>query len=175
MKYLLTLFLLFAFAQLKAQNGDLEIKVVSKQYRTVIGHLKKVSPEGIGMEDYKGNYLIFRSSDVVRIKIRKRGLTIIEGLGGGALLGLGIGGGLLSLDESGNNTNELIALTAVLIGSGAVGGTLTGIIAQIANTKLTLRVNGSDEKFRAGYKKLEKYIDRTQTEYVNYSNTQELN
>ena len=171
MKYLLTFFLLFAFAQLKAQNGDLEVKVVSKQYRTVVGHLKKVSPEGIGVEDYKGNYLIFRAADIVRVKVRKRGITIVEGLGGGALIGLGIGGGLLSLDESGNNTNGLIALTAILIGSGAAGGTITGIIAQLINNKLTLRVNGSDEKFRAGYKKLEKYVDATQTEYVNYSSS----
>lgn len=171
MKYLLTLFLLFAFAQLKAQNRDLEVKVVSKQYRTVLGHLKKVSPEGIGVEDYKGNYLIFRAAELVRIKVRKRGITIIEGLGGGALLGLGIGGGLMSLDESGNNTNELLTLTALLIGSGAVGGTITGVIAQIVNNKLTLRVNGSDVKFRAGYKKLEKYVDTTQSEYVNFSSS----
>ncbi len=169
MKYLLTLFILFAFTQLKAQNGDLEVKVISKQYRTVVGHLKKVSPEGIGVEDYKGNYLIFRAADIVRVKVRKRGITIIEGLGGGALLGLGIGGGLLSLDESGNNTNELLALTAVLIGSGAVGGTITGVIAQIVNNKLTFRVNGSDEKFRAGYKNLEKYVDNTESEYVSFS------
>jgi hypothetical protein len=168
MKYLLTLCFCFVLTQLKAQNGDIEVNIVAYKYRTVTGHLKKVNAEGIGVEDFKGNYLVFRPGEIKRIKIRKRGLTILEGLGGGTLLGLGIGGGILSLDENGRSTNELLALTAVLTGSGAVIGTLTGSIAQIANTKLTLRINGSENKFRTEFKQLEPYVNNTQVEHLSY-------
>src|SRR6218665_604122 len=105
---------------LKAQNGDYEIKVVSYKYKTTKGHLKKVNVEGIGVEDYKGNYIIFRTADIAKIKIRKRGLTLGNAVASGTLLGAGIGGAIWSLDENGESTAEMAKLTALLTVTGAV-------------------------------------------------------
>ncbi|RZK58545.1 MAG: hypothetical protein EOO91_08035 [Pedobacter sp.] len=167
MKHLIVILLCFFCILAKAQTSDFEIKVVSKKYQTVKGLLKKVSIEGIGVEDYKGNYLTFRPSEITRLKIRKRGLTVGEGslagLGGGA----GLGAAIWSLDENGMATKELLTLTAALAGTGLVAGTITGIVAEIVNTKYTLTVNESDENYKVGYKKLEKYVNDIVTEHVN--------
>ncbi|RZL48058.1 MAG: hypothetical protein EOP00_10220 [Pedobacter sp.] len=168
MKYIFLVCLLFSVALTKAQDRDFEIKVISSKYQTIRGQLKKVSAEGIGMVDFMGNYIIFRPSEIVRIKIRKRGLTIAEGAAGGTLGGLSAGLLILSLDEEDSgNGNDLLKLAGVLTVSGAAVGTLTGAIAQIANTKLTLRINESEEKFKSEYKKLEKYVIPGSIEHVN--------
>lgn len=165
--FFIILFLVFFCCILKAQTGDFEIKVVSKKYQNVKGVLQKVSPEGIGIEDYKGNYLIFRTEDLVRIKVRKRGLTIGEGAAAGTLGGLGLGGAILSLDEDGESSDELVKLTAALTVSGAFIGTVTGVIAEIANTKFALTIDGNAEKFKKHYQKLEKYINPVKTYHIN--------
>lgn len=151
----------------KAQNRDFEIKVVSKKYQSVKGKLQKVSPEGIAIEDYKGNYLIFRTEELVKLKIRKRGITVGEGAGTGAIAGLGLGAALWSLDEEGQSFEDMAKLTGALTISGAAIGTLTGVIAEIANTKLTFSIDGNAEKFKKNYKKLEKYINLVNTHHVN--------
>ncbi len=150
----------FSYAQIE-NIGDYEIKVVSYRYKTTKGKLKKVTPEGMGIEDYKGNYIIFRTPDIVRVKVRRRGLTVGKAASVGTLLGLGIGGGLWSLDESGENTADLAKLTLVLTASGAVIGTAVGGVAELSNQKLTLNVNGSEEYFKKNYQRLEKYVDTT--------------
>lgn len=146
---------------------EYEIKVISNQYATVVGNLMKVSPEGIGVEDYKGRYFTFRPHELVRIKIRRPGLTILEGLGGGTVLGLAAGAGIWSLDEDGNSTKEMLTLTAVLTGVGAVGGTITGVIAQIASVKLTLRINEDPKKFRSQFQQLLPYVNKAVVEHFN--------
>lgn len=162
------LFLLCWVTKVKAQNGDFEIKVISNKYRTVKGQLKKVSVEGIGVVDYFGNYFIFKPNEIVRIKIRKRGLTIGEGAGIGALAGLVPGLLLISLDgEEGKNGDDLLKLTAALTVGGAAAGTITGAVAQIVNVKLTLKINERDDKYKAAYKKLEKYVIEGTIEHVN--------
>lgn len=163
MKFLLTFFCvcswsLFSYAQTETVR-DYEIKVVSYQYKTTKGKLKKVSLEGIGMEDYKGNYIIFRTADIVKLKVRRKGLTLGKAVSAGTLLGLGIGGGLWSLDESGENTADLAKLTVVLTASGAIIGTAVGGLAEVANRRLTLNVNGDEAYFRKNYQLLEQYID----------------
>ncbi len=167
---LTTLLLLCFFFVAQAQNGDYEIKVVSKKYRTVRGILKKVSAEGIGIEDYKGNYMVFRPNEITRLKIRKRGLTVGEGTVTGLGAGAGAGAAIWSLDENGNSTKGMITLTALLIGAGTVIGTVTGIISEIANTKFILVVNENDENYKIGYKKLEKYVNTAITEHINAVN-----
>lgn len=165
----LLLVLLFSvfFTTVNAQSKDFEIKVVSKKYQTVKGLLQKVSPEGIGVEDYKGNYLTFRPSEITRIKIRKRGLTIGEATLSGGAAGLGLGATIWSLDSEGNSTKEMVVLTSLLTATGVVVGTITGVISEIANTKFTLVVNESEENYKAGYKQLEKYVNLVITEHVN--------
>lgn len=151
----------------KAQNGVYEIKVVSKKYATVRGFLKKVSPEGIGIEDYKGKYVIFRPAEIERLKIRKRGLTIGEGTlkGGGA--GLVAGAAIWSLDEEGRAFEEMAIITGALAGSGAVIGTIAGIVSDIKNTKMILKIASDEVKFRTVYKKLEPYVNTAYVEHVN--------
>ena len=168
MKHLLLITLgIFICFSVKAQTGDFEIKVISKKYQSVKGKLQKVTPEGIAIEDYKGNYLIFRTEDLVKIKIRKRGLTVGEGAGKGAVAGLAIGAAVWSLDQEGQYFEDLAKLTGALTASGAVIGTLTGVIAEIANTKFTFIVDGNADKFKKNYKKLEQYINPVNTQHLN--------
>lgn len=145
------------------------MKVVSYRYQTTKGQLKKVTPEGIGIEDYKGNYIIFRTADIIKIKVKKRGLTLGKAVSSGALLGLAIGGGVWSLDENGENVGDMAKLTAVLAVSGAVIGTTVGGIAELSHRKLTLSVNGNQEYFKKNYQRLEKYVNHSpETLHVNH-------
>lgn len=148
----------FSFAQV-ANVGDYEVKVTSYRYKTTKGQLKKVSPEGIGIEDYQGNYIIFRTADIIKIKVRKRGLTFGKAVAGGTLLGLGAGAAIWSLDENGDATEDMLKLTAALTASGAAVGAVVGGVSEIAAGKLTLKVNGNVEYFKQNYQKLEKYLN----------------
>ncbi|MNJ93006.1 hypothetical protein D3C87_106850 [compost metagenome] len=143
----------------QSYNSDYEVKVVCYRYKTTKGQLKKVTPEGIGIEDYKGNYIIYRTSDIVKLKIKRRGLTLGRAVSSGTLLGLGIGAGLWSLDENGENAGDMAKLTVVLTASGAVIGTAVGGIAELSHRKLTLSVNGNQDYFKNNYKRLEKYVN----------------
>lgn len=168
MKYFLSIVLFcLSTSLLKAQNTDFEIKVVSKKYQSVKGKLQKVSPEGIAIEDYKGNYLIFRADELIKIKVRKRGLTIGTAAGSGTLSGLVVGASIWSLDENNESIEDMAKLTGVLVVSGAAIGTITGIVAEIANNKLILNIDGDMERFKKNYKKLEKYINIVRTENFN--------
>ncbi|WP_343535690.1 hypothetical protein [Pedobacter sp.] len=148
----------FSFAQV-ANVGDYEVKVTSYRYKTTKGQLKKVSPEGIGIEDYQGNYIIFRTADIIKIKVRKRGLTFGKAVAGGTLLGLVAGAAIWSLDENGDATEDMLKLTAALTASGAAVGAVVGGVSEIAAGKLTLKVNGNVEYFKQNYQKLEKYLN----------------
>lgn len=168
MRWLLIASFLLCLISAKAQTNDFEIKVVSKKYQTVKGVLKKVSAEGIGVEDFKGRYITFRPNEITRLKIRKRGLTVGEATGGGAVGGLGVGLLLLSLEsEDSPNGDDLLKLTAALTVGGAGIGAIVGVIAEISNTKYILRVNESHEKFREGYKNLDKYINTVVSRHIN--------
>jgi hypothetical protein len=167
MKIVLTI--LFAFllcitssAQSIQNIGDYEVKVFSYKFKTTKGFLKKVNAEGIGIEDKKGNYVIFRTADIKKIKIKKRGLTLLNGLTGGILIGAGLGGAIWSLDESGENTADMAKLTALLAASGAVIGTAAGGFSELANKKLTLRVKGNQQYFKSNYHRLEKYLNHSE-------------
>ena len=167
MKLIVIFLLLFAFHQVNAQ--EFEIKVVSNKYQTVKGQLKKVAAEGIGIEDYKGNYLIFRPSEIVRIKIRKRGLTIGEGAANGALGGLVIGGLLIAAEAeiSDYTSTDLYKLTAALGVIGGAVGTIVGVIAELNNTKLLLKVNEDPANYQLQYLKLQPYLNKLVTHHVN--------
>lgn len=161
---ILVILFLFSAVLLKAQDRDFEIKVISKKYQNVRGKLQKVSPEGIAIADYKGNYLIFRAAEIVKLKVRRRGLTIGEATGTGAIVGLGIGAGIWSLDEQGESAEEMLKLTTVLTASGAVLGAITGVVVETANRKLTLSIEGNEEKYLQNYKKLMPYINLIRVE-----------
>lgn len=150
-----------------SNTGDYEVKVFSYTYKTTKGHLKKVTPEGVGIEDYQGNYFIFRTKDIIKIKVKRRGLTFGQFVSGGTLAGLGIGAAIWSLDEQGENTTEMAKLTAALTVAGALVGTAVGGVAAVANKKMALRVNGSQSYFLENHKKLEKYVNHSQaTQHV---------
>lgn len=163
--------MLFLFFTAKSQTeniGDYEVKVISYQFKTTKGHLKKVNAEGIGIEDYKGNYVIFRTADIKKIIIRKRGLTLGNAVASGTLLGLGIGGGIWSLDESGENATDMAKLTIVLTATGAVVGTAVGGISELSNRKLTLKVKGNQDYFKNNHQRLIKYVNPSdETIHVN--------
>lgn len=162
----LLLFSLFVL-KVSGQENHYEVKVVSDRFATVRGLLKKVAVEGIGIEDEKGTYLIFRPEEIKRIKVRKRGLTVGEGALNGTIAGAGTGLILLSLDEEGERFGELLVATVILTGSGAVLGTLTGFVCEIINTKKIFRINGDKEKFGLIYQKLVPYINQVVTEHFN--------
>jgi hypothetical protein len=162
MKILFTLliacFPTLLFGQLR-NIGDYEVKVFSKNYRTVKGHLKKVNAEGIAIEDYKGNYIIFRTADIEKIKVKKRGIGFFEAVGGGALFGLGLGGSIWSLDENGDNSADMAKLTVLLTATGAATGTVVGTVSTLTRGKLTLRVNGDMQYFIQNYHLLKQYVN----------------
>lgn len=167
MKVLLTFLILCYFSfGLRAQTKnvvDYEIKVVSDKYKTVRGHLIKVNAEGIAVEDYKGNYIIYRPADMVRLRVKKRGLSFGEAVGGGTLLGLGAGTALWKLDESGENGGDMAKLAFILTATGAVAGTLVGAVAEIIRGRLTLNVNNNTDYFRQNHARLTPYIYHTDT------------
>lgn len=168
MKILFTLliacFPLLLCAQLR-NIGDYEIKVFSKNYKTVKGHLKKVNAEGLAVEDYKGNYIIFRTADIEKIKIKKRGLGFLEAIGGGTLLGLGLGATIWS--ESGE-TEDMAKLTVALAAVGAATGTVVGTVATVRQGKLTLWVNGDSKYFIQHYHRLQQYVNNFESvQHVN--------
>lgn len=172
MKLLLTLlvFCCFYFTALAQTSniGDYEVKVISNKYKTIKGQLKKVTPEGIGIEDFKGNYIIFRTSDIVKIKVKRRCLTLGTAVSTGTLAGVGIGAGIWSLDENGQNAGDMFKLTAALAVTGAVIGTAVGGVAELSSKKLTLSVKGNQEYFNKNYQRLNKYVNNAgETLHVN--------
>lgn len=172
MKFLIMLICFCSLSILgKAQTqnvGDYVVKVISNKYKTTKGQLKKVTPEGIGIEDFKGNYIIFRTSDIVKIKVKRRGLTLGRAVSAGTLAGVGIGAGVWSLDENGQNTADMLKLTAALAVTGAVIGTAVGGIAELSSRKLTLSVQGNQEYFNKNYQRLNKYVNNApETLHVN--------
>lgn len=172
MKFLITLICfcnLSILGKAQTQNvGDYVVKVISNKYKTTKGQLKKVTPEGIGIEDFKGNYIIFRTSEIVKIKVKRRGLTLGRAVSAGTLAGVGIGAGVWSLDENGQNTADMFKLTAALAVTGAVIGTAVGGIAELSSRKLTLSVQGNQEYFNKNYQRLNKYVNNApETLHVN--------
>lgn len=168
MKLFLTLsLLLFSFFQLQAQSGRYELKVISAKHAPVVGQLKKLSPEGLGIEDYKQQYFVFRPNEIKRIKVRKRGFSFFDGVKNGTLIGLGVAAGMLSLSGNEDLEDSQVRAAAIAVGIGAAGGTLAGAIARIVNTKLSLRINQDDQKFKAQFQKLAPYVDLSIIEHVN--------
>lgn len=126
--------------------------------KNVKGTLQKVTAEGIAVEDFRGQYYIFKAKNIVKIKVRRKGLNFIESLSGGTGVGLAAGLAIFfSSDNSFDNFGENLAGTAFLTGAGAAAGTVTGLIAEAINTKLILNVYGNRGKFKRDYLKLEKY------------------
>lgn len=140
-----------------AQYVNYEVKVVLDSVKNVKGILQKVAAEGISIEDYRGNYYIFKAKNIVKIKVRRKGLTTIEGLGAGAGIGLVAGAAIFFSDDYFNDVGQKITGTALLTGVGAVGGTLGGLVGEALNTKLILNINSDTNKFKKEYLKLEKY------------------
>ncbi len=161
---LFTFALLLSFIFSKAQKGDYEVKVVSAHMQNVKGMLQKVSKDGLAVLDYRGNYLIFKAKDIIKVKIRKRGLTVGKGAATGALAGVVVGAAILSLDEE--NTSKQTYQVAALVGIiSTVTGTLTGLVAEFVNVKHNLYINGDPRKFERNYKMLEKYIKEIKIEH----------
>jgi len=140
-----------------AQYVNYEVKVILDSVKNIRGTLQKVSPEGIAIEDFRGHYYIFRAKNIVKIKVRRKGLTTAEGLGTGAAIGFAAGAAIFFSDDSFTDFGEKLGGTALCTGVGAVGGTLGGIVGEALNTKLILKINTNTERFKKQYIKLEKY------------------
>lgn len=150
----LVLFLFFCSTSSFAQYVKYNVKVVLDTVQSVKGTLQKISAEGIAVEDFKGNYHIFKAKNIVKIKIKKKGLTFIESFAGGT--GLGLAAGLSAFKDT-HSASEAIAGTALLTGVGLTVGSVTGLVAEVINTKLILLINQDTEKYKREYLKLEKY------------------
>lgn len=153
-KSFLILFLFSYTTPSYAQYVKYNIKVVLDTVQSVKGTLQKVSAEGIAIEDFNGNYRIFKAKNIVKIKIKKKGLTFIESFAGGT--GLGLAAGLSAFKDT-HSGSEALAGTALLTGAGLAIGSVTGLVAEAINTKLILYVNQDFEKFKREYLKLEPY------------------
>lgn len=152
--FYLVIFILFLSSSSYAQYVNYQVKVVLDSVQSIKGSLQKITPEGIAIEDFMGNYRIFKAQNIIKIKVKRKGLTFTESLVGGTGLGLATG---LTVFKDSHNAGEAIVGTALLTGAGLVGGTATGIIAEAINTKLILYINLDVKKFQKEYKKLEKY------------------
>lgn len=150
----LLLFLVFYATSSSAQYVKYNVKVVLDALQSVKGTLQKVSPEGIAIEDFRGNYHIFKSKNIIKIKIKKKGLTFIESFAGGT--GLGLAAGLSAFKDTHSGADAIVG-TALLTGVGLTVGSVTGLVAEAINTKLILVINQDPEKYKREYLKLEKY------------------
>jgi hypothetical protein len=153
-KSFLLLFLVFSAASSSAQYVKYNVKVVLDTLQSVKGTLQKVSAEGIAIEDFSGNYHIFKAKNIVKIKVKKKGLSFIESFAGGT--GLGLAAGLSAFKDT-HSAPEAIAGTALLTGVGLAVGSVTGLVAEAINTKLILYINQDPEKYKREYLKLEPY------------------
>lgn len=151
---LLIFLLLVCFGSSSAQYVNYEVKVILDSVSNVKGTLQKVSAEGIAIEDFKGNYHILKAQNIIKIKIRKKGLTFLTSLGGGTGLGLIAG---LTVTEELHNINEKLIGIALFTSAGIAGGILTGLFAEVINTKLILLIDKDTQKFKREYLRLEKY------------------
>ncbi len=150
-----------------AQYVNYEVKVILDSVQNVRGTLQKVSPEGIAVTDYRGNYYIFKAKNIVKIKIRRKGLTVAEGLGTGSAIGFAAGAAIFFSSETFDDFGDRLIGTAFFTGVGALGGTLGGLVGEALNTKLILNIQMNEEKFKQNYLKLEKfsksyYLDKPQ-------------
>ena len=153
-----TIILLMSNTSIFSQYKKYEVKIVLDSVKSVKGTLQKVSAEGIAIEDIRGNYYIFKAKNIVKIKVRKKGLNFIESLAGGTGIGLTAGVAIFFSGDNGfNSFGENLAGTTFLTGAGAVGGALTGLVAEALNTKLILNINSDPQKYKKEYLKLEKY------------------
>lgn len=137
-----------------AQYVKYNVKVVLDDVQSIKGTLQKVSSEGIAIEDFSGNYRIFKAKNIIKIKVKKKGLTFIESFAGGTGLGLTAG---LAIFKDTHSASEAIAGTALLTGAGLALGSVTGLIAEAINTRLILYINQEPEKYKREYLKLEPY------------------
>lgn len=153
----LTVILLVLSISSFAQYVKYEVKVVLDSVQNVKGTLQKVSPDGIAVEDYKGNYYIFKAKNIVKIKVRHKGLTTLQGLGTGTGIGFGLGAAIFFSSDTFDQFGEKIVGTAFFTAIGALGGTLGGLVGEALNTKLIMNVNSDVQKFKKEYVKLEKY------------------
>jgi|GEM_PF-948262 len=140
-----------------SQHVKYEVKVISDYTKNVKGTLQKVSPEGIAVEDYRGNYHIFKAEHLVKVKIRKKGLTVAEGLGTGAGIGLTAGAAIFFTNDTFKDLGQKVAGTAAMTGVGAIGGVLGGLAGEALNTRLILNIYNDTAVFKRHYAKLEKY------------------
>jgi hypothetical protein len=144
---------------------DYEVKIISAHMQNVKGILQKVSSEGLAIQDYRGNYLMFKAADMVKVKVRKRNFTIGEATAAGALTGVVIGAGIAALDPEGQAANETLKLSGVIVVCTTAAGFITGVIAEVANTKLIINVGQDPERFAKRYKELEPYIREVKIEH----------
>lgn len=156
---LIFVFCLGLSLSVNAQTRTFEIKVITKKYKSVKGSLKKVSEEGIGVEDYQGNYIIYRPQEISRLKIRRRGLTVGRATLEGTIIGGAAGLILLSLDQQESSSGDFFVAAAALTGSGAALGGVVGVACEIANNRLLLNINEDRARFKKVYKKLLPYVD----------------
>ncbi len=164
--FFLTITLCFSIVLLKAQNENIETKVVSKKYKSVVGYLQKVNVEGLALKDYNCNYIIFKPNDIVKIKVRKRGLTIAKGAASLSVTGLGLSLCAVGLSPENTPLKDMALAVVVGTGGGALVGAIGGLFAEVKNTKLIMLIDGNEEKFKANYKKLEKYVSNFEMEQL---------
>ena len=137
-----------------AQYDKYVVKVKLDSDKKVRGELINVSSEGITIEDYKGNSHHFIPQIIHKIKVKKKGLTFLGGLGIGAGVGFITSNRVFKDVHSGS---ERIVGGFLVVSAGMLAGSITGLIVETINTKLILHINKDTLKFEKEYEKLEIY------------------
>ncbi len=154
-KLLITALLCFSFFLLKAQNGQLITKLVTKKGEVIKGYIQKVDSISLSINDENGKYYTFKATEIQKIKVKKAGKSIAKY----AVIGtaLGVGAGLFIVSIASQN-KQVIPTIITIISFTTLYGAVTGAVIQLFNVKILLYINGNEDKFKANYKKLAQYI-----------------
>ena len=151
--YLFVFLICFATSSF-AQYEKYVVKVKLNTDKKLKGKLLKASSEGIILEDSKGNSHNFSPQNISKIKVKRKGLTFMGGLGIGAGVGFITAHQIFKDVHSGA---ERIVGSFLVVSTGIVVGSITGLVTECINTKATLKINSDIQEYKKSYFKLEKY------------------
>ena len=153
--YLFVFLICFATSSF-AQYEKYVVKVKLDTDKKVRGKLLKASSEGIILEDSKGNSHHFSPQNINKIKVKRKGLTFLGGLG------IGAGVGFFTAHQvfkDVHSISERIIGSFLIVSTGIVAGSITGLVTETINTKATLNINSDIKEYEKSYFKLEKYAN----------------